>query len=368
LYGPAGEFVRRVTEKSEADPAGVLLYTLACSGLVLGRDAFYPHGYVKCRPCLFAVTVAQSPRTGQGCFLEPVRALFSLAAELSGTELLKFIPNGLLAADELLPKSPSSDARGLPSAGMGDFEPSWDTLSRARAPLTTALRHAWDEHTRIAILGHLTEPYLLAARATRPLLHTASRMLWCCVHRERSIALPQTLPPEGLRPIAEILASNAKRDRSPREMKFAPGTATEWEQAYSSLTLNDAGAVGIVTALAEAQVIRIAMVYALLDGLETINPAHMKAALAVWDYCRLSAQHLFGTGIGDALTEKLFRALGEKPLSRTEVHRLFNNHAPADRIDAALANLAKEGRAISEVIKTEGRPRTVWKQPGSSPT
>jgi hypothetical protein len=39
-----------------------------------------------------------------------------------------------------------------------------------------------------------------------------------------------------------------------------------------------------ITARAEAQTLRFSLVYALLDQVDTIGLAHLKAGIAVWDY------------------------------------------------------------------------------------
>ena len=45
------------------------------------------------------------------------------------------------------------------------------------------------------------------------------------------------------------------------------------------------GMLGAVTSRAEAQVVRLSCLYALLDSSKVIRRQHMTAALAVWRYC-----------------------------------------------------------------------------------
>ena len=40
-----------------------------------------------------------------------------------------------------------------------------------------------------------------------------------------------------------------------------------------------------MTARAEAQVIRLSLIFALLDSTDTIDTAQLEAAMAVWAYC-----------------------------------------------------------------------------------
>ena len=66
--------------------------------------------------------------------------------------------------------------------------------------------------------------------------------------------------------------------------------ATElWCQIYGTLSAPTPGLLGAVIARAEAQVVRLALVYALLDGAEAIGQVHLEAALELWIYCEDSA-------------------------------------------------------------------------------
>jgi hypothetical protein len=67
--------------------------------------------------------------------------------------------------------------------------------------------------------------------------------------------------------------------------------------------------IGSITGRAEAQVIRIALIYALLDGKPEIELVHLKAAIAVWDFCDESARQTFGDSLGDPIADTILVAL-----------------------------------------------------------
>ncbi len=67
--------------------------------------------------------------------------------------------------------------------------------------------------------------------------------------------------------------------------------------------------LGAVTARAEAIVMRLAVVYAVLDGRTHIGVEHLRAALAVWQYCEDSARYVFGDALGDPVADELLEAL-----------------------------------------------------------
>ena len=116
-------------------------------------------------------------------------------------------------------------------------------------------------------------------------------------------------------------------------------------------------------ARAGAQVVRLSCIYALLDISPRIKVEHLKAALAVWDYCEASCRYIFGDKLGDPVADELLKALRNiKPegIPRTKMNRMFSGHKPSRQIDRALELLKTHGLARHEMQKTEGRSTEVW--------
>jgi hypothetical protein len=65
-----------------------------------------------------------------------------------------------------------------------------------------------------------------------------------------------------------------------------------WDNTYRELTRELSGVYGAITSRAEAQVLRLSMIYALADKSVEISIDHLKAALAVWNYARDSVRYL----------------------------------------------------------------------------
>ena len=123
-------------------------------------------------------------------------------------------------------------------------------------------------------------------------------------------------------------------------------------------------ALGAILGRAEAQTVRLALLYALLDGSDQIGVAHLSAALSVWRYCGASAAYIFGGVVGGRTEDVISAALsevGETGMTRTEIRDLFGRHRKGHEIGAALAALAALGKAecIMGAV-TGGRPPTVW--------
>ena len=103
-------------------------------------------------------------------------------------------------------------------------------------------------------------------------------------------------------------------------------TRSMWAAIYSELSSAKPGLLGAVVARAEAQTIRLALIYALLDGSNQIDLPQLEAALAVWEYCEASAAHIFGNLIGDFIADEILCALHRSPdgLSRNTIRDLFS--------------------------------------------
>src|SRR5262249_47333159 len=82
-----------------------------------------------------------------------------------------------------------------------------------------------------------------------------------------------------------------------------------WHGVYPNLSDGKPGMLGGVTGRAEAQALRLSVLYALLDRSELICEEHLRAALAVWSYCADSAAIVFGDATGDPVADDLLAEL-----------------------------------------------------------
>ena len=95
------------------------------------------------------------------------------------------------------------------------------------------------------------------------------------------------------------------------------------------------GLRGAATSRAEAQVLRLSAIYALLDQTTTITAGHLEAALAVWNYCSASAEQCFGFSVGDPVADRIREAIDSSTvgLSRSKINGLFHGHVGRERIE-----------------------------------
>jgi hypothetical protein len=143
-----------------------------------------------------------------------------------------------------------------------------------------------------------------------------------------------------------------------------------WHSVYPSLSEGKPGLLGAMIARAEAQVMRLACIYAVLDCSQVIRKEHLCAALALWDYCEASARYIFGDVLGDPTADEILRCLkGQSSgLTRTDIRNLFQRNKNKAEIDRALKALLEGGFARVTVEETKGNIRGTerWRAMGST--
>ena len=238
----------------------------------------------------------------------------------------------------------------------------WDggklqTMTR-KAPLCATGAH-------ISIIGHITEDEL-RARLTRTDVANGlgNRFLFMLVKRSKVLPFGgDPLADEVIFSLGERLKAAAGIASTTGRIGWTSAAKDIWETIYGRLSEGQPGLLGAVTSRAEAQVVRLALIYALLDGASNIDLPHIMAALAVWEYAEASAAHIFGASLGDPVADDILRALqqtGAEGMSRTAIRDYFGRHQSGDRIGAALAMLVTKGRARVEHQKSAGRPVEMW--------
>jgi hypothetical protein len=139
-----------------------------------------------------------------------------------------------------------------------------------------------------------------------------------------------------------------RRARTAGELRRDETAGELWRDVYAKLTEDRFGLFGAVTSRAEAQVLRLSCIYALLDGSAIVRFPHLAAALAVWRYCEDSARFIFGESTGDQTADTILQALRANPngLTRQDVNTgVFARNKKADEITRAMRALVQRGLA-----------------------
>jgi hypothetical protein len=160
------------------------------------------------------------------------------------------------------------------------------------------------------------------------------------------------------------LSKAVENSRNERRLRWAEDARQLWHQVYGELSRERLGMFGAITARAEAQVVRLALVYALIDGSELIELTHLKGGLEVWRYAEQSAAYIFGASLGDPLADSLLAALkgaGAGGMTRTQLSRALGNHKSGAALDRALGLLLAQKLATMQEKGTDGRTSHIWR-------
>jgi hypothetical protein len=380
LYGVAGLAVCSLAPHSEAHPAAILLQLLAAFGNAVGPA---PHCMVDATRHglnLFVVLVGESSKARKGTSWNQISRLLAEADHPWATERVttaRLTPASLTYS--LRDQQPATDRRLL--ALSEEFAAVLHSLRRAKGHLSPLLRCAWDSGdlhslhglhpihatgTHISLIGHITQRELAEnLHPTEAHNGFANRCLWTGVQRSQCLPEGGNLEAHELSAVATELrrALDWVRDAHTLRLVRDDQARALWHDCYPALSQVRPGLYGAATSRAEAQVLRLSAIYAVLDCSPIIRLPHLQAALAVWDYCSASASLFFGTATGDHTTDRILEAVNQSTqgfLSRKQIGALFHGRLSSSRIEAALEQLLSLGAIYPSSQPTGGRPSTLW--------
>jgi hypothetical protein len=109
-------------------------------------------------------------------------------------------------------------------------------------------------------------------------------------------------------------------------------------------------------------VIRLGMLFAVLDGAKAIGAEHLAAGNAWWDYSAQTVRFVFGhevTGVAAKVLGEL-RRVAPKALNRKELHNAMGRHVRARDLSQAVTQLSERKLvAVWEGESSGGRPPTL---------
>jgi len=399
LYGISGKVVEIATRHSEADPAAVLATFLVRMAAEIGPNPSIWIGDSKHYARINAVITGDSSKARKGTSAKPIDRIlrhregnYSPArvspGPLSSGEGLVYAVRDEVKAWKVVDKKKNLMDWVVEDPGVTDkrlcvideeFGAALSCTKREGNTLSTNIRQAWDHgniepltksnrikatRAHICIVTHITNAELQQKMHTTEALNGfGNRMLWVCARRQGFVARPRPMPSDEVEAlhnqIIEVVRTAQSKDFS--SIQFSANTWDLWEEVYPKLSEDHHGYSGAIINRAEAQVVRLSLIYALFDEQSIVEPCHLEAALAFWDYCQDSALYIFGDREGDAITDKIINALRERDLSATDISNLFHRNISSTKIQAALQDLLNS-KKVSFYKKTNGsrKPTTFY--------
>jgi 5S rRNA maturation endonuclease (ribonuclease M5) len=398
FQGLAGDIVRRIEPHTEADPVALLIQILVAFGNVIGRDAFCVADGSRHAMNTFAVLVGESSKARKGTSWRHVLRIFERVDEQWKSDC---VANGLSSGEGLIwavrdpiaktskNKNTGEDQTEITDTGIadkrlcvveGEFANVLKVMTREGNTLSPVIRSAWDSGNlrsmtknsparatgaHISIIGHITKDEL-----RRLLTETESangfgnRFLWLAVRRSKCLPEGGNIDSENLNDLVKRLHEAIEFARSASEVTRSEGARELWRIIYPKLSEGKPGLLGAITARAEAQVLRLSAIFALLACSTKIEGEHQRAALALWSYCDRCARWIFATATGDGRADRILSALrvvGPTGMTRTQIlHDVFQRNMRANVLDKTLDSLRRGGFAYCRKETARGKQSERW--------
>jgi hypothetical protein len=340
---------------------------------------------------LFAVLVGETAKARKGTSLAHVLRIFERADEQhrrncithglsSGEGLIWQVRDPVIGADDEQTEDAGVADKRL-TVIEGEFANVLKVIARQGSTLSPVIRSAWDSGdlriitknsparatgAHVSIIGHITRDEL-----RRYLTETESangfgnRILWVAVRRSKYLPEGGNIDGENLDGLVLRLRNAIEFARNAGRVTRDDGAGKLWAVAYPKLSEGRPGLLGAITARAEAQVLRLSCIYALLDCSTKIKIEHHRAAYALWNYCERSAQWIFSATTGNTRADRILRALrvvGSEGMTRTQIlDDVFQRNISGPSFHEALELLRRSEWADSLPEKTtRGRPSERW--------
>ena len=391
-----GDFVELATRESEADPAAVLATLLARFGAEVGPEPHLMVGDTRHPARLMVAIVGASSKSRKGTSAEPVKRLFSLNS--LDSHIPAHTSPGPLSTGEGLVFRVRDEVKKwqVDKGGEGkwvvvdpgeedkrlfildeELAAALNCSKRDGNTLSTCIRSLWDsgnadflvKHNptkttgaHICITTHITE-YELSKKLgeTDAFNGFANRFLWICARRQQLVPFPLPMPDREFEALKAEVFRRIALARTSQRMHLDDEAKHLWGQVYPELSKDNSGLAGCIINRAEAQTLRLALTYALLDGADEVTATHLESALAFWRYAEESALYVFGGMEADPLTRKIVAALATGPLTATDLHKALGNRVSKDQLRSRLKELEARGRVKHLKEQTDGPPKhTYW--------
>lgn len=385
-HGIVGTIVlHALAAHTEAAPEALLLHILILAGNYLGRESYIELDGSRHAPNLNVLFVGPTSSGRKGSAYSQARQLFpwdflrnNLLSGLStGEGLIHAVRDRetAVADDGLTTKVVDPgvvDKRKV--AVEEEFSRTLRAMNRPDSTLSPILRLAWDgrdlatatrkspmraTEPHISVIGHITPEELRIDLADISAANgLGNRFLYICTRRSQ--ILPFGGKPDPIL-IGQLRTRLIDAITDPRrgEIELDAAARVIWGMHYKRLSEPQPGMLGAICARGAPQVLRLALLFALLDKEELIGREHVCAGLDIWDYSVASARHIFGDSLGDPLADKIIAVLRAQPLgmSRSDIWTAIGRRGD---MDGRLAMLMHFDRAAPRNRATGGRAAEIW--------
>lgn len=380
--GLLGDIVTAADPTTEADPVGVLASLLAGTGALIGPG---PHVRIGNTPHPLLVWPLLFGRTGSGRKGEAGGTAATFLRTAGGDDWRRISVTGLSSGEGLIERlrdaRDENDTAGSEDKRLLVEEPEFaSVMARSRresSTLPAVLRQAWDGRalhvlnrqalaasaSHVSIIGHITPKEFRVRLAEADMAGgTFNRFLPIYVERSKRLPLPPGLDNDVVAQLGAQLREaigRAKRvGRIVLDQQATDFWCTELYEEFTEADDDDAAWTEFARRSAP-YCLRIAGLYAALQGRSTITTADLGAAGALTRYSVASAKYVLDRQMRDPRIDRLRRAIdqaGREGLSKSEVARLFSGNLKKDVLAELIKVLMEDGEYELVTVPTKGRP------------
>jgi len=396
FYGLAGDFVRLIEPHTEADKMSLLSQFLVYAGNIIGRSAYYQIEGDRHYTNINCLIVGDTARGRKGTSFGRVKQIFRgideghetdcLTSGLASGEGLLWQIRDAVFAEKEMGKSKKIETvctdRGVSDKRLliveGEFAQVLKKQKIESSSLSTTIRNLWDTGTtksltknsairttdaHVSIIGHITATELETTLTDVDSANGyANRFLFFLVRQSKFLPFGSDIPKQECELLKEKIENFISFSRNIDRINFSIEASKLWGSIYEHLETSRYGFLARITQRASPYVIRLSMIYALLDQSRLIEKHHLEAALAAWNYSENSARFIFGEKLDNPTAQRILDLMRESTsgISRTDIRDLFQNHKSKKEIDTALQYLKENRLAEVKKEKTGGKPKELW--------
>jgi hypothetical protein len=369
FYGLPGDLVRTIEPHTEAAPVAILLQFLAAFGIAIGSAPHFMVGEDRHQLKVWPLIVGVTSRGRKGVSASIVkRVLREVDQEFVNSRIQSGLSSGeglIHAVRDAAEVTKGNGRFKIVDPGVKDkrllvFESEFASVlrlaKREGSVLSTTMRLAWDADclrilnkntpmnatgVQIGIVGHITKEELLRHFDEIEMANGfANRFFWVCAQRTKLLPSPKAIDESLMQPLTRRVRKARTFAATVGEMSRSSSAERLWETFYSKLAMRSGVFLAdAILGSAEAQIMRVACRFALLDLSRVVKTTHLRASWELWEFSEASVRYIFGNKLGDPVADKILDALcrADDWFSRTRFMR---------RLDATFPSLASMRRWI----------------------
>jgi hypothetical protein len=401
--GLAGEFVRMWEPHTEADSIALLIQFLAAFGNAVGRGPFFAVSgndhHTNLQVCILGPTSYGSKGQSLDCVKHTFKKIelqrlsvpaLNLMSGLSTSEgLIASVRDelwGLEKGKEVLKFKGVTDKRKL--FLETEFAQVLRRMKRESNTLSATLRQAYDGDDlqtvtkqdpmkatapHISVIFHITRTELASQMDFDSAMNGfGNRIMFFWSERSKSLPNPgrpseghfASFVPKLTRAIefaygALPFGNETEKIVGVSEMTRSPHAELLWATLYEKL-LNQprlGRQHNAMCARARAHVLRLSMIYALLDCSATIEHKHVHRAYCLWEHAERTSRFVFGNSLGDKVAEEILLMLRESKGAGLLTREITHKVSSKDKKDVpgALRLLAENGLVhVEKIARQDG--------------